>query len=119
MNIFVLDEWPHLAAKDHCDKHVVKMFLESAQMLSTACRLSGLDVGYKATHKNHPCSVWVRQSLQNWCWLRELAYCLNEEYKARYNKPHHKSWLVIESLPEPDLPDIGLTPFAQAMPEQY
>ena len=56
MNIFILDEDPLLAAQAQCDKHVVKMVLESAQMLSTTHRIMGEDheVFYKTVHKNHP-----------------------------------------------------------------
>lgn len=39
MNIFYLDNDPAKAAKDLVDKHIVKMPLESAQMLSTVHRL--------------------------------------------------------------------------------
>ena len=68
MNIFYLDRNPIVAAQMMCDKHVVKMILESAQMLSTAHRVLDGDtyadlVGlYKIAHKNHPSSVWVRSS---------------------------------------------------------
>lgn len=120
MNIFVLHSDPRKAAIAHCDKHVIKMILESAQMLSTACRVSGLDVGYKATHKNHPCTLWVSRSLDNWRWLKSLAFWLNEEYKLRFlHVSNHKSWDVIAALPEPEIAGIGLTPFALAMPVQY
>lgn len=116
MNIFVLDKDPKKAAEYHCDKHVVKMILEHAQMMSTACRVSGLDVGYKQTHLNHPCNIWLRQSLNNYLWLYELTFHLNEEYKRRYNHQHnHKSFDVIESLPLPDLPMVPMTPFTKAM----
>ncbi len=64
MNIFLLDiDW-QINATYHVDKHVVKMILESAQLLSTAVRLSGIDAGYKAAYKNHPCAIWTRQSFQ-------------------------------------------------------
>ena len=120
MNIFVLDTRLDLCAKYHCDKHIVKMILESAQLLSQAVRMSGLDAGYKITHKNHPCSIWTRASIQNYNWLRELARNLNSEYRYRYGRTeNHKSWNMIESLPTPGLPDIGLTPFAQCMPDEY
>ena len=78
MNIFYLDEKPMTAARMHCDKHVVKMILESAQMLSTAHRiLDGNDYAdrrglYKATHKNHPANIWVRESANNYVWLYNL-----------------------------------------------
>ena len=117
MNIFVLDRSPERAARAHCDKHIAKMVLESAQMLSTV-------VGgpYKPTHKNHPCTKWVAESRQNAEWLWLLADALNIEYKERYNRTQeHKSWAVMEPLWRDikNLPDAGLTPFAQAMPEEF
>ena len=72
MNIFYLDSDPYVAAKMHCDKHVVKMILESAQMLSTAHRvLDGDEYAderglYKMAHKNHPSTIWVRTSTDNY-----------------------------------------------------
>ena len=120
MNIFVLDEEVEKCAEYHCDKHVIKMILESAQMMSAVVRLQGHDKGYKLTHKNHPCTIWARKSLSNYMWLFVLAGCLNSEYRYRYNKKvNHKSFDMIQTLPIPDLPVIGLTPFAQAMPDQY
>lgn len=121
MNIFVLDNDPQTAAIYHTDKHVVKMILESAQIMSTNLRLFDINIGYKITHINHPCTVWARQSLSNWLWLGSLAYYLNEEYKYRFNHTeNHKSFDIILTLPWPIcIPNIGLTPFAQAMPEEY
>ena len=120
MNIFVLDIDVHRCAEAHNDKHVVKMVTESAQLLSSAVRLSGIDAGYKLTHKNHPCAIWTRESLSNWHWLCILAGALNDEYKYRYNKlVNHKAYDVITSLPTPALPDIGPTPFRLAMPDKY
>ena len=119
MNIFVLDDNVKTCAQYHCDKHVVKMLIEYAQMLSTTVRLTtDENIGYKITHKNHPCTVWVRESLSNWKWLRSLAKELNDEYRFRYGKEiNHKSFDVIETLPEPNIYDIGLTEFPMAMPE--
>lgn len=123
MNIFVLDTNPTIAAKQHCDKHVVKMITESVQMLSTVHRLNGNEVGYRKTHYNHPCTKWVAQSPQNYQWLVELTLALHDEWRYRYNHPPermHKSVEVMLTLPSPDfLSNKGLTPFAQAMPEQY
>ena len=122
MNIFVLDTDPKLCAQYHNDKHVIKMILESAQMLSTANRSVGLDEGYKATHVNHPCNKWLRESLANWRWLRDLTYELHLEWKYRYEHPEsktHKSFDVVCSLSIPNLPDTEMTPFALAMPDQY
>ena len=119
MNIFVLDYNQERCAQYHCDKHVVKMILEYAQILSTNVRLtSELDVGYRVTHRNHPCTIWARESLSNWLWLKELARQLNIEYRYRYkNIYNHKSYDVIESLPIPNIDDVGLTAFPQAMPD--
>lgn len=121
MNIFVLDYDIKKCAQYHFDKHVVKMILEHAQMLSTANRSVGLDEGYKATHINHPCNKWLRESLNNWIWLRNMTYELHEEWKHRYNHKNkiHKSFEVVCSLSVPNLPDIEMTSFALAMPDKY
>ena len=118
MNIFVLDEDFDKCAQYHVDRHIVKMITELAQMLSTTVRLSGIDAGYKLTHQNHPCTKWTRESLSNWLWLKTLANHLNTEWQFRYDHScNHKSFDVIELLPIPDIVDVGLTPFALAMPD--
>ena len=122
MNIFVLDTDVEKCAQYHVDKHVVKMILESAQMLSTANRSVGLDEGYKETHVNHPCNIWLRESLANWHWLRDLTYELHKEWKYRYNHPEsktHKSFEVVSKLSHPNLPDIEMTPFKLCMPDEF
>jgi hypothetical protein len=123
MNIFVLDEDPKIAAEYHCDQHVNKQILESAQMLSTAHHMLGEPVRYKMTHQNHPCSVWVRQSQQNYNWLVELAFWLNYSFVERYGKvDNHASWDYIRNeLPTPDfLPSTPtITPFALAMDDEF
>ena len=118
MNIFVLDKNPHVAAMYACDKHVVKMILESAQML---CSVQPEGTApYKRSFYNHPCTKWVRASSANYDWLIEHALALCAEYSRRYGKVH-KSEKVIDwcDANRPELPDVGLTPFAQAMPEDY
>ena len=120
MNIFILDINPQLAARYHCDQHVIKMILESAQMLCTAVITHGGSAPYRATHHNHPCTLWAGQTRENWRWLKTLAAHLNSEYQARYQKMHpHKSWSTIESLDDTVIPIGPLTPFPQAMPDQY
>lgn len=124
MNIFVLDDDPVLAAQYQCDKHVVKMTLETAQLLSTAyrsCSHRGCETLYKSTHINHPCTVWVTESRANYRWLFAHFRALADEYRYRYYKTH-ASWdkladalSVMPSL----LPNKHMTPFAQAMPERY
>jgi len=120
MNIFVLDESPSTSAQMQCDKHVVKMILETAQMLCTVAHSQGFDAPYRATHKNHPCTVWTGQSKQNWNWLIEHGLALCEEYTGRYGKIHksqqHIEWCRSLDI---DLPQVGLLSFAQAMPSQY
>lgn len=96
MNIFYLDQNPKRAAEYHCDKHCIKMILESAQLLCSAHRvLDGVESEfdgalYKATHINHPCAIWTRQSSDNYSWLFQLMIELNNEFVRRYNKkaPH-------------------------------
>ena len=94
MNIFYLDRDPKIAAQMMCDKHVVKMILESAQMLSTAHRvLDGDEYAdknglYKKAHVNHPSSEWVRCSYQHYKWLYDHMVALMEEYTYRYGKHH-------------------------------
>ena len=94
MNIFYLDRDPVIAAQMMCDKHVVKMILESAQMLSTAHRVLDGDeyankMGlYKMAHKNHPSTIWVRSSERIIEWLWEHYVALMDEYTYRYGKTH-------------------------------
>lgn len=89
MNIFFLSVCAILSAVLQCDKHVVKMILETAQLLSTAhFELDGESPAYKPTHKNHPSAVWVRQSSGNYLWLHAHLLALGEEYTKRYGKVH-------------------------------
>ena len=97
MNIFRLDNDPFVAAYNQCNKHVVKMCLETAQLLSTAHRvLDGEDANpdlYKATHKNHPSAVWARENSSNYLWLMQHFDALLLEYAFRYYKRHASSRL--------------------------
>lgn len=111
MNIFMVDSDPVVAAQSLVDRHVVKMILESAQLLSTAHRLLDGEeyigqsktgrkakrwrlndqrepIVYSATHINHPSSVWARTSVQNYNWLVEHMFGLMAEYTHRYDKVH-------------------------------
>ena len=119
MNIFILDNDPAKTAHYMIDKHVVKMPVEYAQILSTVCRGAGLDVGYKPTHVNHPCTKWARASQANYSYLYHLAQITGAEYTARYGKLH-KATLLLSDLPILLPLEKGpMTPFAQAMPEEY
>ena len=120
MNIFVLDKNIEKCARYHCDQHVVKMILESVQMLCTALNKKEIITPYKSTHQNHPCVLWVERSFDNFSWLRNLAFALNNEYRFRFEKEvDHKSISVLNELFNHDYEKRGLTEFAQAMPEKY
>lgn len=122
MNIFVLDNDPEQAARDHCDKHAVKMIVETAQLLSTAHHLLGTgDSLPRKTHENHPCAKWVRESDENYRWAAALGRALCATYSRRYGRLHAWQGLLAGPLAAPpsEAPRGTLTPFAQAMPEQY
>ena len=120
MNIFVLDRDIEKCAEYHCDQHVVKMILESVQLLCTALNKKGIRTPYKSTHIHHPCVLWVEQSFANFLWLKGLATALNHEYRFRFDKTtDHKSISVLHEIAQHDFENPGLTEFAQAMPEKY
>jgi len=127
MNLFYTDKNPHVAARDLCDKHVVKMILEAAQMMCTAhtelsSTLIPADVCYKPTHVNHPSAVWVRASKTQYAWCYEWWVAMCSEYYARYGKVH----LTYKKLHE----YIGIVPHSiatrysfveppQCMPDEF
>ena len=148
MNIFVLDRDPQIAATFHCNKHVVKMILESGQMLCTAHwshllssnnksmkdfkRVrdaqawlfenieSELQPPWKMSHTRHPCTLWTSETISNYFWHVNLAECLLREYTRRYKKTH-KSTPVIEWLRKNTpvgIKDASLTEFQQCVPEE-
>lgn len=120
MNIFILDTDIDLCAQYHCDQHVLKMILESVQLLCTALNKKGFETPYKSTHLNHPCVLWVEKSYANFIWLTKLTYALNNEYRYRYDREtNHKSISVLQKIQGHRYADIGLTEFVQAMPDRY
>ena len=156
MNIFALSLNPKEAAQAHGDKHVVKMILETCQMLYTAhwiaahpdllihrapiklaaahkclevpadmqsapLRLSAPEPGYRPVHAHHPCTIWIRTSIENYLWAADLALAIADEYEFRWpGRTHsckaHATWLKANP---PRLPDVPQTPFAMAMPDEY
>lgn len=120
MNIFFLSNDPILAAMAQCDQHVVKMVLESAQLMSTTYREFGHDAPYHSTHRNHPCAVWLRESRDHYTWFANHAMALAREYTVRYGK-HHKSEEVIRALysPPDEMKDTGWRDPPQCVPEQH
>lgn len=132
MNIFYLNSDPRTCARYHCDKHVIKMILESAQLLCTAHRVVDGDdhynlpgeldsTLYKATHINHPCSLWTRQSIPQYFWLKDLFYYLCKEYTFRYEKVHlcETKLLEILSTPPENIYSVGFVDPPKCMPAEF
>jgi len=126
MNIFALDSDPVLAAKYHCDKHVVKMILETVQLLSNCVYYpprQGNTQTYRHSHLKHPCTIWVFESKLNFEWLYELGMELSAEYQRRYQKIHKSAEVIrrVKSFVAPNFwaNTTGMTPFKQVMPDQY
>lgn len=143
MNIFYLHEHPQTCAQQHVDKHVVKMILEYAQLLSTAHRVLDGNVStrlsstgrkqkwyslgdhrdttlYSATHINHPSAKWARHSVENYNWLYTLWCCLMTEYTYRYGKVHSSARLTKDLYNPPKNIEQGeFTPPWRAMPDEF
>lgn len=143
MNIFMVHTDPIISAQSLVDKHVVKMTLETAQLLSTAHRvLDGTEtiilnsnnrktkhwvlpderdqLLYKAAHINHPSSIWTRKSVENYLWLVDHFYALLDEYTYRYGKTHKSYGLAyILQSPPMNLKDWDMTELPCAMPDEY
>ena len=104
MNIFVLSRQARRAAALHSDAHVVKMLLESLQILSTALSLHSQPAPYLPTHKKHPCVIWAAAHRPNFQWLLDLALALADEHKSRYPaSTEHKCAPLVRALAERDL----------------
>jgi len=126
MNIFYLDKDPKLAAIYQYNKHVVKMILESAQMLCTAHHCYGdaeqkANVPYKQAHLNHPSTIWARQSRSTYMWLYDHMMALGNEYYVRYGKTHLTITKCKEFLATPPKHIQGdeWSQPPQAMPDEY
>lgn len=114
MNIFIVDQDPTIAAQSLCDKHVVKMVLETAQIMST---IRGGP--YKPTHANHPCVLWAAASKANYDWLAEHGLELCREYTRRYHREHKSQAVIIPLANHCGYPVVGMSPFVQCMPDEY
>lgn len=122
MNIFYLHSCPDTAARLQYNKHVVKMILETAQLLCTAHRELGNDnVPYKSTHRNHPSAIWARQDAFNYVWLYKHMIGLGDEYRRRYNRDHLTILKCKDVLKNPP-PKLKYNQFVeppQCMPDEY
>ena len=116
MNIFVTSTCPKISAQALDNKRVVKMVLETAQLLSTAIFINSditYDNLYKPTHVKHPCTIWAALNLGNWDWLFQHFIALCEEYSFRYNKQHASENILPYLLKHrTDIKDGSTTPFA-------
>ena len=100
MNIFVLDKNPVLCARYHCDKHVVKMCTEYAQIMSTNARFVGAKDQrlYKVVSPNRKCVKWVRESPANLDWFSFMVATLYDEYTKRFKKKHKSQEIFLSAL---------------------
>jgi hypothetical protein len=119
MNIFFLHHSPQIAALYHCDKHVVKMIVETAQLLATAHHQhgNGHNVTYKQTHVNHPSAIWARESILHYSYLVDLGKSLCKQYRLRYGKQHRCYSLFTGELADPP-PAMKAMPCKWRMPPQ-
>ena len=133
MNIFVTDPSPYTSAQCLPDKHVVKMPLETCQMLSIVCsdkwghgygqlhRINGEPYKTeKGAFRNHPCTIWANESIINTWWLVAHGISLCAEYTHRYGKVHSCEKTILEAgsiipLHKPTTPSS----FTRAMPDEY
>ena len=133
MNIFVTDPDPVKSAQVLPDKHIVKMPLESCQMLAIVCS-EKWGHGYGEIHKTngepyktdkgafrgHPCTIWANQCLENAWWLLTHGLALCAEYSHRYGKTHSCLRPLLEAkdiMPSADF--TNHTPFAFAGPDEF
>jgi hypothetical protein len=144
MNIFVLDTDTQKCAEYHCNKHLVKMITEHNQILGSIAytargrhrkseitsdfiegtfkgfprSLDGKPHPYGIGYKNHPCTQWAAKTLDNYRWLCDLTMQMCYEYTRRYGRKHAGEEICRwYGTNHPELPIIGMTPFALAMPE--
>lgn len=130
MNIFATDTCPNQSAINLCDKHINKMLTEAYQMLGSALRRHGADDEDMPLNKSgqpliggyahHPCTRWAGDTSSNFEWLCDHAVAMSQEFTKRYGHEHfcEKPVLQMQSMSW-FIPQDDLTPFAQAMPDQY
>lgn len=129
MNIFVTSHSPWQSAFEQPDKLLVKMVLETAQLLSTAHRAIDGDTWadslglYKATHTNHPCAIWARETAGNYEWLADHLEALCQEYTRRFDRIHktQSSELMhtLQTFLPHDIADRPVSPMPACMPEEF
>ena len=130
MNIFALDRDTTICATYHTDKHIIKMPLETAQMVSFIYHnkemwdapVPQLLMAFSPAHDKHPCTVWIKENISNFFWTCEFGIKMIEEYRFRYNSNKHERCMLIFQWALANLPELDIdliTPFAKAMPEEF
>lgn len=124
MNIFVTDPSPRESAVLLCDRHIVKMVVETGQILSTAVLYHSPEAEeglYKATHRNHPCVVWARSRRSSFQWLCTHGIELAMEYQARYGRVHKTLEVIQRASSLSSLIPLspGLDSFVYCGPEEH
>ena len=133
MNRFITSDVVDECATDLCDKHLRKMIIEEAQMLSTAIHNIAPNVHaaisdlYKPTHAKHPCTVWAGLSSENYRYAYTLFSAMCDEYQRRFRKTHltdHKlrvvfRYIVNTTAFEDMFEHQDLTDHPQCMPDEY
>ena len=132
MNIFVTDLCPYTSAKNLCDKHINKMWIETAQILSAVIdhRSGNMQLSsetelpqYPKAHVKHPCTIWAMESQMNAQWLTKHMHGIEQEFKKRYPRTKHKLEGkykdYVLKLQDCKFDKVDMTPFAQAMPDMY
>ena len=133
MNILATSPCPKESAIVLPDLHVNKISLECCQMLSiVASEKWGHGYGTlpktdgtpykteKGAFRNHPCTQWTAQSIDNAYWLIKWGMNLCDEYTLRYSKIHSCYNTLLQAyylFPEGKIGEV--TPFARAMPEEW
>lgn len=118
MNIFYFTNNVVLNAKLLDDKRLVKMVLETTQLLSNALFLNGEKSPYLPTHLKHPCTLWASETAGNWKWLKKYGLALAKEYTRRYKKIH-KCESIIKSMKCPKIKNKKFFQPPQCMPDKY
>ena len=127
MNIFVVNEDPVQAARELCNSHIVKMPLETAQMLCYVSYINNGNIRLKEPyapckpHLKHPCTLWANENINNWEWLYSHGLELCNEYTRRYNKRHKSMDVILWAKEHSTKPTINykLSSFVQCMPDAY
>ena len=129
MNLFILSLIFEECAMFMIDKHIAKMILEAVQMLCGAKRVLEPDEEHTGlyklakSHKNHPVTIWIRTSFENYMWTLDMVDAMHKEWQYRYqHEKEHKSYTLAKWLrenPPKYFPETGLTPFALAMPDEH